>query len=73
MSAGNAKDSDAIRHLYYLYGIILGTAKVEADLKLHTKITEPIKIKEEKLFAHEYRKFILKELRDLIKKFIPKI
>jgi len=71
LSAGNAKDSDAIGYLYYLYGIVVGIAKVEADLKLHTKITEPIIIKEEKLFADEYRKFVLKELRDLINKIIP--
>jgi len=71
LSAGNAKDSDAIRYLYYLYGIVVGVAKVEADLKLHTKITEPIIIEEEKLFADEYRKFVLRELRDLINKIIP--
>lgn len=71
LSAGNAKDSDAIKYLYYLYGIVVGIAKVEADLKLHTKITEPIILEEEKLFADDYRKFILKELRDLINKIIP--
>lgn len=53
----------AVQRFYSIYAHILGAAKVEADLKLTNKITEPIVGEFYTLTAKEYRNFILKEIR----------
>lgn len=60
--------TEAIERLFYIYGVILGVAKVEADLKLRENITEPIKLESYILSAKEYRKFALVQIRDLLDK-----
>jgi len=62
--------TEAIERLFYIYGVILGAAKVEADLKLRENITEPIKLESYILSAKEYRKFALEQIRDLLEKNI---
>jgi len=53
---------------YSIYSLIYGAAKVEADLKLRDKITEPMTGEFYSLSSEEFRKFILKELRDRIER-----
>ena len=53
---------------YSIYSLIYGAAKVEADLKLRDKITEPMTGEFYALSSEEFRKFILKELRDRIER-----
>ena len=60
---------DDSRELFYaVYSLIYGAVKVEADLKLRNKITEPMTGEFYSLSATEFRKFILKELRDRIER-----
>jgi len=60
--------TEAIERLFYIYGVLLGAAKVEADLKLRENITEPIKLESYIISAKEYRKFALEQIRDLLDK-----
>ncbi|MCK4282553.1 MAG: TetR/AcrR family transcriptional regulator [Candidatus Lokiarchaeota archaeon] len=60
--------TEAIERLFYIYGVLLGAAKVEADLKLRENITEPIKLESYIISAKEYRKFALEQIRDLLEK-----
>ena len=64
------KKKEAIERLYYIYGVLLGAAKVEADLKLRESVTEPIKLESYLLSAKEYRKFALEQIRDLLQRNI---
>ena len=60
-------EDTAIRSFYSIYAHILGAAKVEADLKLTNKISEPIVGDFYTLTAKEYRTFILKEIRKTLR------
>jgi AcrR family transcriptional regulator len=56
----------SIELFYCMYSLVYGAAKVEADLKLRDKITEPMTGEFYSLSAKEFRKFVLKEVRDRI-------
>lgn len=60
-------EDTAIRRFYSIYAQILGAAKVEADLKLTNKISEPIVGDFYTLTAKEYREFVLKEIRKTLR------
>ena len=66
VKAKEIPETNAIETLYYIYGLILGVAKVEADLKLHLNITEPIKIKSYSLSGKNFRKHVLKQIQDIL-------
>jgi len=53
---------------YSLYSYIFGAAKMEADLKLKMKVSEPIIGEEYSVSAKEFRAFVLKELRDRLER-----
>ncbi len=64
------KETDTVELFYYIFGVVLGAAKVEADLKLNVKITEPITVGPKILSAKNFRKFVLKEIRERVEKII---
>ena len=51
---------------YTLYSLVFGAAKMEADLKIQNKISEPVVGDFFTFSAQDFRAFILKELRDRI-------
>ncbi|MFX1338250.1 MAG: TetR/AcrR family transcriptional regulator [Promethearchaeota archaeon] len=58
----------SIELFYAIYSLIYGAAKIEADLKLRDKITEPMTGEFYSLSSEEFRRFILKEVRDRIER-----
>ena len=65
--ADELDEDTAVQRFYSIYAHILGAAKVEADLKLTNKITEPIVGDFYTLTAKEYRSFVLKEIRKALR------
>lgn len=70
IEANEIKTNNANEYFYYFYGLLFGAAKVEADLKLRVKITEPIVIEQQRLSAKRFREFVLEELRSQIQRFV---
>ncbi|MFX1395489.1 MAG: TetR/AcrR family transcriptional regulator [Promethearchaeota archaeon] len=68
MAEGKYRENDPIGLYYYMYASCLGAAKIEADLKLNYKITEPLTIEKNMLSSEEFRSFFLKEFRDRLEK-----
>ncbi len=60
------KQEEAVERIYYFYGLLFGAAKVEADLKLSAKITEPIRVDSKDFPALEFRKYVLKRIRKFL-------
>ncbi|MFX1395488.1 MAG: TetR/AcrR family transcriptional regulator [Promethearchaeota archaeon] len=68
ISEGKYRETDPIPLYYTMYASCLGAAKIEADLKLNYKITEPLTIEKNMLSSEEFRSFFLKEFRDRLEK-----
>ncbi|MFX1256226.1 MAG: TetR/AcrR family transcriptional regulator [Promethearchaeota archaeon] len=56
--------------LYFLFSVVFGAAKIEADLKLRFDITEPINIKQEYLTQEEFRNFTVEHIKQIIENFL---
>lgn len=56
--------------LYFLFSIVFGAAKIEADLKLRYDITEPINVKEELITQEEFRNFVINQVKQIIESFL---
>jgi AcrR family transcriptional regulator len=63
---------EAIKSFYHNFGLLIGAAKMEADLKDHFSITEPIDIKTYIKSTEEYRQYILKSIRKNMESYLPK-
>ncbi|MFX1338251.1 MAG: TetR/AcrR family transcriptional regulator [Promethearchaeota archaeon] len=72
VKAGEIRSDTATELFYSMYAHLFGAAKVEADLKLRNKITEPPTGDFYRLTAKKYREYILKEIRDRLEKNILK-
>lgn len=72
VEAGEVNRNTAIELFYSMYAHLFGAAKVEADLKLRSKITEPIIGDFYTLTAKKYRTYILNEIRDRLERNILK-
>lgn len=64
VEAGEINRNTATELFYSIYAHVFGAAKVEADLKLRNKITEPIIGDFYTLSAKKYRSYVLKEIRE---------
>ncbi|MFX0028508.1 MAG: TetR/AcrR family transcriptional regulator [Candidatus Hermodarchaeota archaeon] len=56
--------------IYFLFSIVFGAAKIEADLKLRYDITEPINLKEELITQEEFRNFVINQVKQIIESFL---
>jgi len=72
VEAGEINRNTAVELFYSIYAHLFGAAKVEADIKLRSKITEPIVGDFYTLSATKYRAYILREIRDRLEKNILK-
>lgn len=72
VEAGEIKRNTAVELFYSIYAHLFGAAKVEADIKLRSKITEPIIGDFYTLSATKYRAYILREIRERLEKNILK-
>ena len=72
VEAGEINRNTAVELFYSIYAHLFGGAKVEADIKLRSKITEPIIGDFYTLSATKYRAYILREIRERLEKNILK-
>ena len=72
VEAGEINRNTAVELFYSIYAHLFGAAKVEADIKLRSKITEPIIGDFYTLSATKYRAYILREIRERLEKNILK-
>jgi len=72
VKAGEIKRDTATELFYSMYAHLFGAAKVEADLKLRNKITEPPTGDFYRLTANKYREYILNEFRDRLERNVVK-
>jgi len=70
VEAGEINRNTAVELFYSIYAHLFGAAKVEADIKLRSKITEPIIGDFYTLSATKYRAYILREIRERLEKNI---
>jgi AcrR family transcriptional regulator len=68
IDAGNIISDKTIELFYSLYSYIYGAAKMEADLKVKSKVSEPIVGDRYSVTAQEFREFVLKELRERLER-----
>ncbi len=64
IDAKEIEETGAVKNFYYILGIVIGAAKMEADIKDHFVISEPLNVKSQIISALEYRKFVVNNLRD---------
>ena len=67
------KNIDATKIFYYLFGLVIGIATVEANLNLEPKITEPISLFSIKLTPQEYRVFALNRIKKELKTLLNEL
>lgn len=72
VEAGEINKNTAVELFYSIYAHLFGAAKVEADIKLRNKITEPIIGDFYTLSATKYRAYVLREIRERLEKNILK-
>ena len=72
VEAGEINRNTAVELFYSIYAHLFGAAKVEADLKLRNKITEPIIGDFYTLSATKYRAYVLREIRERLEKNLLK-
>jgi len=72
VEAGEINRNTAVELFYSIYAHLFGAAKVEADLKLRSKITEPIIGDFYTLSATKYRAYVLREIRERLEKNLLK-
>ncbi len=66
IKVGNLEEAEVINNFYYSLGVLIGAAKMEADIKDHFVITEPINVKSHIISTLEFRKFVLRKYRELL-------
>ena len=72
VEAGEVNRNTAVELFYSMYAHLFGAAKVEADVKLRNKITEPIIGDFYTLSATKYRAYVLREIRERLEKNLLK-
>lgn len=72
VEAGEINRNTAVELFYSIYAHLFGAAKVEADIKLRNKITEPIIGEFYTLSATKYRAYVLREIRERLEKNLLK-
>jgi hypothetical protein len=72
VEAGEINRNTATELFYSIYAHVFGAAKVEADLKLRNKITEPIIGSFYTLSAKKYREYVLNEIRERLERNVLK-
>ena len=72
VEAGEINKNTTVELFYSIYAHLFGAAKVEADLKLRNKITEPIIGDFYTLSAKKYRSYVLREIRDRLERNLLK-
>ncbi|TXT67399.1 MAG: hypothetical protein BAJALOKI1v1_100012 [Promethearchaeota archaeon] len=63
-------DSELTEFFYYMFGVFFGAANIESFLRVRNKIEEPIIIESDVLTSERFRKYVLREIRTRLEKFI---
>lgn len=64
IDAQNADETEAVKNFYYSLGRLIGVAKMEADIRDHFVITDPVDVQSHIISPLEYRKYVLKKIRE---------
>ena len=62
--------SNMRKNLYFLFSVVFGAAKIEADLKLRFDITEPINPNQQYITQEEFRNFTIEQVKQIIENFL---
>ncbi len=68
MAQGRYREDNPVELYYLLFSLTMGAAKIEADLKLNLRITEPVAIENEMLSIEKFRNFFFKDLKERLEK-----
>lgn len=65
INAGEIKQFEGLKTYYAIISLLTGAARNEVSIKKHMNITEPLNVKSEINSIQEFRKFILKKVREI--------